>query len=96
MQTIRQNIDEWLQREAYVRAGNPFKFGTYSCVPVASEADEEEETPVGFLLTHGTDVTFIETQTPDGEQIMAAWSKNHFLEGASNKKKALPAEYWYG
>lgn len=95
MRTIRQNIEDWLHCEAYVRRGHPFKLGTYSCVPVASETDEEEETPVGFLVTQGADVAFIESQTPEGEQIMSAWMKNHLLEGIS-KKQALPAEYWYG
>ena len=65
-----------------------------SCVPVAGESAGEEE-PIGFLVTHGADVIFVDAHTPDGEQMMSAWMKGHLLE-LEEQNPVLPAECWYG
>jgi hypothetical protein len=96
MRTVSLKIDDWLRHEAHVVAGHPFQIGDFSCVPVAPETlRQEKETPTGFLVTHGSDVSFIAAQTPDGEQLMRVWTKNHLLE-VMEENQALPAECWYG
>lgn len=96
MKAVQPNLDDWLRREAHVAAGRPFQFQDYSCVPVTPETQRpEEESPAGFLVTHGSDVSFVAAQTPDGEQLMRVWTKNHLLE-AVEESQALPAECWYG
>ncbi len=96
MKLVQPNIDDWLRREAHVAAGRPFQFNDCSCVPVAPENHPPDvESPVGFLVTHGTDVGYVAAQTPDGEQLMRVWTKNHLLELAA-ENDSLPAECWYG
>lgn len=96
MRTIQQNIDDWLRSEAHVVAGSPFQYQNLSCVPVVSEHHTHDtETPIGFLLTHGTDVAFVDAHTPEGESIMAVWTKTHILE-VMEERQELPAECWYG
>jgi hypothetical protein len=46
-------------------------------------------------VTHGADVDYVAAQTPDGEQLMRVWAKNHLLELAA-ENEPLPAECWYG
>jgi hypothetical protein len=95
MKVIQQNADNWFQREAHVITGHSFLMDDCSCLPVVPENQEEDETPVGFLVTHGRDVSYVAAHTPDGEQIMSAWSKVHSLERTKGPQP-MPAEYWYG
>lgn len=95
MKALQHNLNNWLQQEAHVVTGHPFQMDDCSCLPVVPESQKEEETPVGFLVTHGADVNFVAAQTPDGEQLMSAWSKIHTLE-MMEQAPSLPAEYWYG
>lgn len=98
MKAIQLNVDEWLRREAHVTAGLPFQFEDYSCLPVAPQTKTNEgESPIGFLVTHGAEITFIPAKTPDGEQILTAWEKKQ-TPGAvpEEENPALPPECWYG
>lgn len=96
MKAIQLNIGDWLRQEAHIAVGQPFQFENCSCVPVVPETHTHDATlPVGFLVTHGADVAFVSAETPDGEQILAAWSKNHVFEEAEDYE-VLPAECWYG
>lgn len=90
------NMDDWLRLEAHVATGHPFRFNDCSCVPVVPENHPPAiENPVGFLVTHGIDVDYVDAQTPDGEHLMRVWAKNHLLELAA-ENESLPAECWYG
>lgn len=98
MKAMQLNVDEWLRREAHVTTGLPFRFEDYSCLPVAPQTKTNEgKDPIGFLVTHGAEITFVPAKTPDGEQIMTAWAKN-LMPGAEavEQDSALPAECWYG
>ncbi len=95
MKVLQQNLNDWFRHEAHVVAGDSFQMDDCSCLPVVPESRKEEEMPVGFLVTHGDDVTYVPAQTPNGEQILTAWSKLHTLE-LVEETKSLPAEYWYG
>ncbi|GAB4492086.1 MAG: hypothetical protein OHK0019_13330 [Saprospiraceae bacterium] len=96
MQIIRLNIEDWLRQEAHVVTGRPFHLDDCSCVPVAPQNRSEAiETPVGFLITHGKDISFVETHSPDGARILDAWNKIHQQE-IEEEKENLPAECWYG
>jgi hypothetical protein len=95
MKLIQQNVDNWLRREAHVMTGQSFPMGDCSCLPVVPENQMDEETPVGFLVTHGGDVTYVAAQTPVGQQMMSAWEKMHSLE-IMEEAQPMPAEYWYG
>lgn len=95
MKAMQQNLTDWLRREAHVVAGQPFKMGNCSCVPVAPENQVDEAMPVGFLVTYGTDVTYVDAHTPAGARMITAWEKQRFLEITADKE-TLPAEYWYG
>lgn len=95
MKILQQNVNEWLRQEAHVVAGHSFEMGDCSCLPVAPESFSNEEAPVGFLVTHGSDMTFVDAQTSYGKKIMAAWEKNHLLE-LEEQEDSLPAECWYG
>lgn len=93
MRTIQQNIDEWLRREAHVVTGLPFQMDDCSCVPVAPQ--KKEDSPFGFFVTHGSDISFVPAETPEGAHILSEWHKIHVTE-ALERDKALPGEYWYG
>lgn len=95
MKVLQQNLNEWLRREAHVTVGYPFQMDDCSCLPVAPESQSNEATPVGFLVTHGSDVAYVPAETPDGQQILTTWELLHSLE-LLEEAKAMPAEYWYG
>ena len=95
MKAMQQTLNDWLRLKAHVVTGPPFQVGDCSCVPVAPETQREEDKPVGFLVTHGTDVTYVAAQTPAGEQMLSAWNKYH-APAPSREEPLLPAEYWYG
>ena len=95
MKVVQQNVDNWLRLEAHVMTGHSFVMDNCSCLPVVPENQMDEEKPVGFLVTHGGDVSYVAAQTPDGEQLMSAWEKMHSRE-IMEQTQALPAEYWYG
>ncbi len=96
MKARQLNVDDWLRQEAHVAAGRPFQFEDCSCVPVVPEMHMHDTSPpVGFLVTHGADVSFVPAQTADGRQIMTAWTKSHHLEEAK-EGETLPPECWYG
>jgi len=95
MQTKHPNLEEWLHREAHVAVGQAFQTGDCTCVPVVPETPQKEEDPVGFLITHGHDVSFVAVNTPEGENLRGEWIKAKSHEIVS-KQADLPAEYWYG
>lgn len=95
MKAMQHNLNEWLRREAHIVAGHPFQMEDCSCLPVAPETQVDEDAPVGFLVTHGSDVAYVPAKTPDGEEIMTAWTKLHTTE-LTEEKQSLPSEYWYG
>jgi len=96
MKRTQPNINDWLQREAHVVAGPSFQFEDCSCVPVTPESLlSDSENPVGFLVTHGGDVTYVSAQTLNGKQILTAWTRNH-LDEMAKEDRTLPSEYWYG
>lgn len=95
MRIIQQNVNEWLQQEAHVVTGHSFEMDDCSCLPVVPEDRSHGEMPAGFLVTHGSDVTFVDAQTSYGREIMTAWEKNHLLELEAQEEN-LPAECWYG
>lgn len=94
MKALKQNVENWLRREAHVMTGHSFLMGDCSCLPVVPENQIDEETPVGFLVTRGGDVTYVAAQTPVGERMMSAWAKNHSAE--MEESQSMPSEYWYG
>lgn len=97
MKNAQDNINDWLLREAHVVAGHAFRADDCSCLPVRpeTEAGRQDETPLGFLVAHGQDVTYQDAHTPKGEQLLSIWTKIHLLELAEDEQ-SLPAEYWYG
>ncbi len=95
MKAMQQNLNDWLRQKAHVVTGNPFQVGDFSCVPVGPENQQEADKPVGFLVTRGTDVTYVAAQTPAGEQMMSVWVK-YQVPGSASDDPFLPAEYWYG
>lgn len=95
MQTKHLNLEEWLHREAHVAIGHAFQTGECACVPVVPEAPQKEGDPVGFLITHGQDVSFIDVNTPEGANLLCAYNKAKIQEMVSEQLN-LPSEYWYG
>lgn len=96
MKTNLLNLDDWLHQEAHVATGQPFRFNDCSCVPVVPENHPPDiESPVGFLVTHGIDLDYVAAETPNGEQLMSVWAKNHLVE-LEAENPSLPAECWYG
>lgn len=95
MKAVQQNLNEWLRQEAHVKTGQPFQMGERACMPVVAATQQDQDAPLGFLVTHGDDVAYVAAHSPDGEQIMTAWIKLHSFE-EREEEQALPAEYWYG
>ena len=97
MQNKQDKINDWLLHEAHVVTGHAFRMADSSCLPVwpESAADKKNETPQGFLVTHGNEVAYQDAHTPEGEQIMSVWAKCHVLEIVA-EQPVQPAEYWYG
>lgn len=93
MQTLAQSMDEWLRKEAHIIAGPPFQSADCTCVPVTPET--EPEGPLGFLITHGGDISYVAVKTREGKQLLKAWNKAH-LQELEDSATALPSEYWYG
>lgn len=98
MNTFRTDINAWLRTQAHVISGRPFPYGDFSCVPLASDEPEATESPIGFLLSKGTEITII-TPREDGEDT-GLW--DHLIEEMAHwhafptDYKVLPPECWYG
>jgi hypothetical protein len=97
MKNAQDNINEWLLREAHIVAGHAFQMEESACLLVCAESgvDKQEETPVGFLISHKNELIFKDARTPEGKQMLRVWSKHQELE-MHDHEALLPAEYWYG
>lgn len=95
MQTKHPNLEEWLHREAHVAVGPAFQTSDCACVPVVPEGPQKVGDPVGFLITHGQDVSFVDVKTPEGADLLCAWTKVQ-MEDLVLEQVDLPSEYWYG
>lgn len=97
MKTIHDNINDWLQREAHVVPGHAFIMDDRSCLPVWPENQVVAfvEAPQGFLVTLGSEVAYIDANSPEGIELVQTWSKFQFAE-LLEASAVMPSEYWYG
>jgi len=95
MQTKQLNMDEWLRLEANIVAGQPLALDDCACVPVAQLSQSKEAPPLGFIVTHGRDISFVDATSPEAERLLAAWNKAH-LQEIESEQEDLPTECWYG
>jgi len=82
---------------AFAIQGEVFLVDDYPCVPVwtAGVNNQHAGAPPGFLVTHGTEMVYQSAHTPEGEELLHAWYRDH-LTKISAEASAMPAEYWYG
>ena len=84
-------MDEWLRMEAHIIVGQPFHSGDCICVPVAPEVHQHLDNPLGFLVTHGSDIAFVEAPTPEGREFLSAWEKVQLME-ILEEMEIMPSE----
>lgn len=98
MLLLPPSLKPWLPGQDDVKHGHPFPYRTYSCVPLTAGVDNEDTTPVGFLLRKNTQ-TLIVTPLPDGsnaelwDDLLAEMMHWHVAAGDYDD---LPSECWYG
>ena len=98
MNSLRTDIKTWFRNQEQVSRGRMFPFGDFSCVPLASDQPDTEDSPVGFLLSKGSEITLVTPQENGGnadlwDHLVAEMAQWHALP---TRGEVLPPECWYG
>ena len=98
MNTLHTNIDAWIRMDAPVVRGRSFPYGDFSCTPLIPDDPEVENDPVGFILSRGGSVTWIDPQKTNGKSRL--WDtlveEMHHWQVDKAHPQDLPPECWYG
>lgn len=99
MSTLHTNVDAWIRMDAPVIRGRPFPYGEFSCTPLTPGGPENDNDPVGFILSRGNEVTWVDPQTAGGKSRL--WDclveeMRHWQPADKTNYQDLPPECWYG
>lgn len=98
MNTLHTNVDAWIRMDAPVTRGTPFPFGDFSCTPLIPDMPGGEQHPVGFLLSRGNEMTWVDAQTTgtDSRLWESLMEEMHHWQANRTACEELPPECWYG
>ncbi len=98
MNTLHTNIDAWIRMDAPVVRGRSFPYGDFSCTPLIPDDSEVENDPVGFILSRGGSVTWIDPQNTNGKSRLwdTLMEEMHHWQVDKAHPQDLPPECWYG
>lgn len=92
------NVDAWIRMDAPIVRGRPFPYGEFSCTPLTPDAPGHEEDPVGFLLSRGNAITWVDPKTSGGDSRLweSLVEEMHHHHTDKTTYQELPPECWYG
>lgn len=98
MNTLRTHTDAWIRMDAPVVRGRPFPFGEFSCTPLTPDNPAGDNGPVGFILSRGGEVTWVDPQTSGGQSRLwdSLVEEMHHWRSDMTDNQPLPPECWYG
>ena len=84
--------------DAPVVRGRTFPYGEFSCTPLTPDEPGGEGAPVGFLLSRGNEVTWVDPQTAGRESLLweSLMEEMHHWFTDQTANHNLPPECWYG